>query len=107
MLTRLLSMLLICQLFVCICIAQALEAERIKSRKASKLLKITNNILNTPIPSFMKPDGGKKHNPAGPAVFTAAFNRAFPEFAARLFTKTLRNTGYNGDIVLGVHPDSR
>lgn len=105
--THIWILLFIIQLFVYEYKCNAHVAELIRSKKQNKLLKIANNILSSPVPSFLKADGGKKHTSAGPAVFTAAFNRGFVNAYAKLFAQTLRNTGFKGDIVVGVHEDSR
>ena len=76
--------------------------------KSNKLRKLLENVERVPIPSFLIPDSSSPPmNKQGPVVLAAAFNSKFTKSVAQYFALTLRNTGFTGDLVVGVNPDSR
>ena len=70
--------------------------------KSQKLNKFVNE-LDLSIPAFFKPASwcGPIHK-QGPVVFAAGIDKYQGSYRANLFTKSLRNTGYNDDIVLAI-----
>jgi hypothetical protein len=56
----------------------------------------------------LKPEPwGGEHNPAGPVIFSVAMNWFRPldsKYDAQMFVGTARQSGYTGDIVLGLSP---
>ena len=75
--------------------------------KRVKLHKIARE-LESSLPDFIKPDVWcKSHTKEGPAVFATSVDINHGSIVSQYFTKTLRNTGYKGDIVVSVLPNSK
>jgi hypothetical protein len=84
---------------------QKFGSKRMKNKNA-RSAKLLQSIESFPVPDYFKPDADSpSHNPAGPAVFTVAMG-GFLRFDAMMFAGSLRETGYKGDIVVAVQPNS-
>ena len=76
--------------------------------KASKLSQLVQKIEKVPGPTNFSPEPwGQQHNPNSKhAVFAAAMATTLMRRDVNMFCKTLRKTGYTGDIVIAVLPGS-
>ena len=76
--------------------------------KATKLASLVVKIESVPIPKNFGPDEGYgTHNPSSPhVVFAAAMSTTLMRRDANMFCKTLRKTGFSGDIVVAISPGS-
>ena len=78
------------------------------SAKAERMSRTVEMIESIPIPpSFKKDSSVPEHNRKGPAIFAAAMSAEMMSRDAKMFTLTARNSGYSGDIVLAVLPNSQ
>ena len=78
------------------------------NRKRLKLSKFAERITLTPIPNFWKPENWSAPvNRTGPVIFTAAMDNRFGDVACNSFATTLRNTGYDGDLMVALMPNSK
>jgi hypothetical protein len=84
-------------------------SERMQEQKAAKLQKLIRGIeAELEIPSFLKmSDGSPAHHPDGPAVFAVAMDKYMGVLNSKLFSGSLRRTGYAGDIVLAIAEGSK
>jgi hypothetical protein len=79
------------------------------SAKAERMKRILGVINSRPhIVGKLEPEAwGAKHEPAGPAIFSVALNYGSAlsnKYDAQMFVGTARQSGYTGDIVLGMSP---
>ena len=82
-------------------------SKQVKEKRRAALLK---KILKDPVPdSFVvDQDSPAKHNKdAHHAIFTVGMSVNFMKDIAIMFSKTARDAGFKGDIVVGVTPGSR
>ena len=82
-------------------------SNQIKEKRRAALVK---KILKDPVPDSFHPDQDSpvKHNKNTPyAIFTIGMSVNFMKSLAVMFSKTARDTGFDGDIVVGVTPGSR
>jgi hypothetical protein len=80
---------------------------QIKEKRRAALVK---KILKDPVPHSFVPDEDSpaKHNKNAPyAIFTIGMSVNFMGNIAIMFSKTARDAGFDGDIVVGVTPGSR
>ena len=82
--------------------------ERRAELREAKLTQLIAKIMLTNVPQPFEPMAGSApHKPTGQAVFTVAMSNTYMRRDARNFVKTLRNTGYQGDIVVAVAHDQQ
>ena len=76
--------------------------------KSTKLASLVGKIEKVPSPTNFRPDEGyAAHNPSSPhVVFAAAMSTTLMRRDVNMFCKTLRKTGFTGDIVIGISPGS-
>lgn len=82
-------------------------SNEIKEKRRAALVK---KILKDPVPASFVPDHDSpvKHNKNTPyAIFTIGMSVNFMKSLAIMFSKTARDTGFDGDIVVGITPGSR
>lgn len=76
-------------------------------KKAAKLKKAVAVVeKSSPALQYVPLSGSPPHNVKGPAVFAAAFYTNLGGYGAKNFATTLRNTGYDGDIVIATLPNA-
>ena len=82
--------------------------EKKAQMKATKLTNLIQKIEKVPSPKNFRPDEGYgTHNPSSPhVVFAAAMSTTLMRRDANMFCKTLRKTGYTGDIVVAISAGS-
>ena len=95
-------------LLICTKCFATLPSQLDNDRKRLKLSKFAERIMLTPNPSFWKPENWSAPlNRNGPAIFTVGMDNRFGDVASNSFVTTLRNTGYSGDLVIALMPNSR
>lgn len=82
-------------------------SNRVKEKRRAALMK---KILSNPVPDSFKPDQDSpaQHKKDAPnVILTVGMSVNFMKDIATMFTKTARNAGFEGDIVVAVAPGSR
>lgn len=82
-------------------------SNKIKEKRRAALVQ---KILKNPVPSSFVPDSDTpaQHNPNAPhVILTIGMSVNFMRETAIMFSKTARDAGFEGDIVVGVTPGSR
>lgn len=82
-------------------------SDKVKQKRRAALVQ---KILKNPVPASFVPDKDTpaQHNPNAPhVILTIGMSVNFMRETAIMFSKTARDAGFEGDIVVGVTPGSR
>jgi hypothetical protein len=75
--------------------------------KLERMTRAVEVLERSPIPAFFKKDADVgEHNVKGPVIFAAAMSLDMRKAEANMFAKTARISGYDGDMVLAILPNS-